>query len=108
MILSGLTTLPLRAESPFLILSMYSIPEVTAPQIVYLPSSAGDGANMMKNWLSALFGSEARAIERVPRTCFSLENSARSSWPEPPVPVPVGSPVCAMKPSITRWNITPS
>ncbi len=31
---------------------------------------------MMKNWLSALFGSEARAIETVPRTCFALENSA--------------------------------
>ena len=34
MILSGLVTLPLRAESPFLILSIYSMPEVTLPQIV--------------------------------------------------------------------------
>ena len=42
------------------------------PQIVYLPSSDGAGANMMKNWLSALFGSEARAIETTPRTCFSF------------------------------------
>ena len=57
---------------------------------------------MMKNWLSALFGSWARAIETVPRTCFSFENSALSLLPEPPVPVPVGSPVCAMNPSITR------
>ncbi len=63
---------------------------------------------MMKNWLSALFGSEARAIDTIPRTCFSLENSALSLWPEPPVPVPVGSPVCAINPSITRWNGTPS
>ena len=34
---------------------------------------------MMKNWLSALFGSEARAIATVPRTNgFSFENSAFS------------------------------
>ena len=50
---------------------------------------------------------EARAIEQVPRTCFSRLNSARSFLPDPPIPVPVGSPVCAMKPSITRWNGTP-
>jgi len=29
------------------------------------------------------------------------------SW-EPPAPVPVGSPVCAMNPGMTRWNSTPS
>ena len=44
----------------------------------------------------------ARAIDTVPRTCGSLLNSAFSFWPEPPVPVPCGQPVCAMKPSITR------
>ena len=27
---------------------------------------------------------------------------------EPLVPVPVGSPPCAMNPGITRWNTTPS
>ena len=26
---------------------------------------------------------------------------------EPPVPVPLGSPVCAMKPSMTRWKTMP-
>jgi hypothetical protein len=50
----------------------------------------------------------ARAIEQVPRTCGSLLNSALSFLPEPPMPVPVGSPVCAMKPSMTRWNTMPS
>src|SRR5438270_424542 len=47
MILSGLVTVPLRAESPFLTWSMYSMPEVTLPQIVYLPSSDGASAAMM-------------------------------------------------------------
>src|ERR1700730_18390546 len=93
MILSGLVTLPLRAESPFLILSIYSMPEVTLPQMVYWPSSDVAGPNIMKNWLSALFGSEERAIETTPRTCFSSENSALSLCPDPPVPSPFGSPV---------------
>ena len=37
-----------------------------------------------------------------------VENSAGRFWPEPPVPVPVGSPPCTTKPSITRWNGVPS
>ena len=44
-----------------------------------------------------------------PRSNGTFENSAlRSGLDEPPVPVPVGSPVCAMKPGITRWKTTPS
>src|SRR3982074_796186 len=53
-------------------------------------------------------GGAPRAIEVVRRTCGSLLNSAFSFLPEPPVPVPCGQPVCAMKPSITRWNTMPS
>ena len=46
-----------------------------------------------------------RAIEQVPRTWGSPENSAcRSGSSLPPVPVPVGSPPWAMNPGITRWN----
>src|SRR5215510_2924743 len=45
----------------------------------------------MKNWLSPESGDCERAIDTVPRTCGSRENSALSFWPEPPVPVPVGS-----------------
>jgi hypothetical protein len=37
-----------------------------------------------------------------------LNSALRSGLSEPPMPVPVGSPPCAMKPSITRWNTTPS
>ena len=45
----------------------------------------------------------------VPRSNGTEENSAgRSSYFEPPRPVPVGSPVWAMKPSITRWKTMPS
>ena len=43
-------------------------------------------------------------MDTAPRVCGSVLNSALSFWPEPPLPVPVGSPVWAMKPSMTRWN----
>jgi len=42
---------------------MNSMPDVTWPKIVYLPSREGAGAKQMKNWLSALSGSFARAID---------------------------------------------
>ena len=49
------------------------------------------------------------AIDTVPRRCGMALNSAlRSGSCDPPPPVPVGSPVCAMKPSITRWKASPS
>ena len=61
------------------------------------------------NWLFALSSSAARAMDTVPRTCGNILNSAlRSGSSDPPRPVAVGSPVWAMKPSITRWNFTPS
>ena len=45
----------------------------------------------------------ARAIEAVPRTWGAALNSAfRFGYFEPPVPVPCGQPVWAMKPSMTR------
>ena len=51
----------------------------------------------------------ALAIDTAPRTCGRELNSAgRSGSSEPPWPVPVGSPVCPMKPSITRWKTMPS
>ncbi len=63
----------------------------------------------MKNWLLAEFGALVRAIDAVPRLCGSFENSAlRSGFFDPPLPVPVGSPPCAMKPGMTRWKTTPS
>ena len=73
----------------------------------------------MKNWLLALFSALVllgvgigRALARAdtaPRTCGSQLNSAGTLGSvEPPVPSPLGSPLCAMKPSITRWNCSPS
>ena len=48
-----------------------------------------------------------RAIDTLPRRWGSRLNSAlRSGSSEPPCPVPLGSPVWAMKPGITRWNTT--
>ena len=76
MIRSGLET-----GSPRLILSTFSIPAVTLPQTVYWPLSHGESAKQMKNWLSAESGLCARAMETVPRTCFSPENSALSFLP---------------------------
>ena len=66
---------------------------------------------MMKNWLLALsLLLPLRAMPTMPRLNGTLENSAlRSGYFEPPVPLPFcPSPVCAMKPAITRWNGTPS
>ena len=64
---------------------------------------------MMKNWLLALPGSCARAMPQTPRTkCRWLNSGGIFGSLLPPVPVPVGSPPCAMKPSITRWNGVPS
>src|SRR5262245_9771085 len=96
-ILSGLLT-----GSPRLILSTFSMPSVTLPQTVYWPSRKVASSKQMKNWLSPEFGSLARAIDTVPRTCGSLLNSAFSFLPEPPVPVPCGQPVCAINPEMTR------
>src|SRR5262245_18132256 len=64
--------------SPRLILSTFSIPAITLPQTVYWPLRNGASAKQMKNWLSPESGFCARAIETVPRTCFSFENSALS------------------------------
>src|SRR5262249_42023828 len=88
--------------SPRLILSTFPMPSVTLPQTVYLPLRKGASAKQMKNWLSPASRDCARAMDTVPRRCGSLLNSALSFLPEPPVPVPWGQPVCAMKPSMTR------
>ena len=36
------------------------------------------------------------------------ENSASIFWPDPPVPLPRGSPPWAIKSGITLWNFKPS
>ncbi len=74
-ILVGLETTPLLYCEPALIVSTNSIPDTICPQTVYCPSRNGAGAKQIKNWLSALLGSVARAMETVPRICCSRENS---------------------------------
>src|SRR5262249_34164782 len=68
-ILSGSVTVPLPG-APRLILSTCSMPTITSPHTVYWPSRKLAFSKQMKNWLSALLGSWARAIEQVPRTCL--------------------------------------
>ena len=77
---------------------------------MYCPSRLAAGPNMMKNWLLALFGSAVRAAPTAPRRKRRLCVNSAGTGPRslPPVPVPVGSPPCAMNPSITRWNGVPS
>src|SRR3954452_21883946 len=99
MILSGSLT-----GSPRLILSTFSMPEVTLPHTVYWLLRKEASSKQMKNWLSPESGLAARAIDVVPRPRGSLLNSAFSFLPEPLVPVPWGHPVCGMNPSMTRWN----
>src|SRR3954447_7331386 len=102
-ILSGFVTEPLFACEPFLILSTTSMPEVTSPMTVYLPLREDASSKQMKNCEFAESGSLERAMPTVPRLNGVLENSAlRFGRLDFPVPVPVGSPVCAMKPPITR------
>src|SRR3990167_415752 len=107
-ILSGGAATAPDWPAPRLILSTCSMPDVTLPHTVYWPSRKFESLKTMKNWLRALLGSLVRAIETTPRTCGSFENSAFSSSPMPPLPVPFGSPVWAMKPSMTRWKTMPS
>ena len=62
-ILSGSST-----GSPRLILSTCSMPSTTRPHTVYWPSRNEASSKQMKNWLSALSGLAARAMDAVPRT----------------------------------------
>src|SRR4051794_16096749 len=73
MILSGSFT-----GSPRLILSTFSMPDVTLPHTVYWLLRKAALSKQMKNWLSPESGLAARAIDAVPRTCGSLLNSAFS------------------------------
>src|SRR6185437_9361223 len=90
-ILSGFSTAPLLASVPALILSMASMPDVTSPKAVYLPSRKAPSPNMMKNCEFAEFGSSVRAMPKMPRLKWVELNSAgRFGSLEPPPPVPVG------------------
>src|SRR3546814_6139981 len=83
--------------------STCSMPSITSPHTVYWRSRNVASSKQMKNWLFALFGLAERAIEQTPRTWGSLLTSAgRLGRSDPLMPVPVGSPPCALKPGIKR------
>src|SRR6266540_4576629 len=74
------------------ILSATSIPVVTRPKTVCLPSSHGHASAVtMKNWLPFVFG-PAFAIASAPRTIGNVRALGSSSnvYPGPPVPSPRG------------------
>src|SRR5207249_6019739 len=88
--------------------STASMPSVTRPKTVCLPSSQGAASVVtMKNWLPFVFG-PALAMANAPRSTLWSLNSSSNVYPGPPVPVPVGSPPWIMKSGITRWKTTPS
>ena len=85
------------------------MPDTTSPITVYWPLRLEPSANMKKNCEFAVSTlSPRRAMPTMPRVNGTLENSCfRFGYFEPPVPLKFWpSPVCAMKPSITRWNGT--
>src|SRR5438477_12337504 len=109
-ILSGSVTWP--PDDPggaFFNLSTTSMPDTTSPITVYCPLRLEPSANMMKNCELALSTLSPRlAIPTTPRVNGTLENSCfKFGYLEPPLPLNFSpSPVCAIKPSITRWNGT--
>lgn len=81
------------------------------PKRVYFRSSCGWAAYVKKNWLEFVFG-PLLAIATIPRSvCLRLSlNSSSNLRPQielPPLPLPVGSPVCTMNPFMLRWNKLP-
>ena len=87
------------------------MPDNTSPITVYWLFRNEASPYTMKNWqLAESLLLPLRAMPTMPRLNGVLENSAfRSGYFEFPVPSPLPpSPVCAMKPAITRWNGTPS
>ena len=84
--MSGLGTEPLLG-SPFLIMSMNSMPLRTFPNAEYCLSKCGAESKQIKNWLLALSGSADLAADRIPRVWAMSVNSAfKLGKFDPPVP----------------------
>ena len=98
----------LQAGSPFLILSTRPCPR-RPRRSRCTGRSGGAVAEQMKNcgWPSS--GRPARHADAAALERLCVNSALRFGNFEPPVPLPFWpSPVCAMKPAITRWNGTPS
>src|SRR3989454_1770057 len=70
----------------FTMVSATSVPLTTSPNAVYCQSRKFESATQMKNCEPALSGSLDRAMDKTPRLCGLLLNSALTRWPGPPVP----------------------
>ena len=110
--------LPLESQYDSFIKSSTSKPSVTWPKMVCLPSKASQSSRVVISNCEALVSSPPPGIhDTVPFfTCFrlgrisSLKNrldGSPLSLPKidsPPVPKPVGSPVCTTKSCCTLWK----
>ena len=84
--MSGFETAP-ELGSPFLILSINSIPFITFPNAEYWRSKCGADSKHMKNWLLALLGSADLAADKTPLVwAISVNSAFKSGKSDPPVP----------------------
>ena len=95
---------PVLPAGAFLSLSTTSMPAITLPITVYWLFRNEASAKQMKNCELPESGEPPRAMPTTPRVNGVRVNSAfRFGYFELPVPLKfTPSPVCAMKPSITR------
>ena len=96
--------LGLRILMPF----TTSIPSITLPNTVCASSRCGVGTSVMNHCPPPVFGRPTFAMDSTPGPLWRRRglNSSGIVYPGPPLPVPVGSPLCAMKSAMTRWNVT--
>src|SRR5438309_1699335 len=85
--------------------SSTSIPSLTCPNTVCLPSSHGHACAVTRKNCEPLVLGPAFAIASAPRTTLWALISSSKVYPGPPVPVPSGQPPWIMKSLITRWHV---
>ena len=96
-----------RTGSPRLMVSTMSMPDGhLAPHRILPVEEAGIAEADEELAVGRIRALRARHGAGAAHMRLLGELLLRFGFLEPPVPVPVGSPPCAMKPSMTRWNTT--
>ena len=108
-ILSGFVTMPLLSCGSGLDLvdDVHSRDDL-AEGGIFAIEEAGVGGGDEKLRIGRIRILRTRHADDAPGEMGRLNSAGRLGRVEPPVPVPVGSPVCAMNPGMTRWNTMPS